>query len=291
MTTKHEPRSILLGLDAGGAGDPATDWAAAEAASRGLVLHIVRTYRNSFPPRPWGPINILTGYAEAEAEALMRRTVTHLERRWPDLPITCQLTEGAAAGVLVEESDRAALTVVGRHPVPVLEACVLGSVTTAVAARAHSPVVVAGYPPEFPDQLGAVVVGVSAQRSEHDVLAFAFDSAARDGRTLRAVLCWWPDWYIEAGLGGDQSAPEQVKAWFSEALAGWQEKYPDVTVEARIVDDHPVTGLAVNAYGQHMLVIGNHGRRARVDLLLGSVTQGVLRHARCPVAVIGADRD
>ncbi len=35
-----------------------------------------------------------------------------------------------------------------------------------------------------------------------------------------------------------------------------------------------------------LIVIGTHGRGAVESLLLGSVTQGVLRHAPCPVMVI-----
>jgi nucleotide-binding universal stress UspA family protein len=38
-------------------------------------------------------------------------------------------------------------------------------------------------------------------------------------------------------------------------------------------------------------VVGNHGRHASAAGLLGSVSQGVLHHAYCPVAVIPTHLD
>lgn len=38
-----------------------------------------------------------------------------------------------------------------------------------------------------------------------------------------------------------------------------------------------------------MIVMGTHGRGPVAQLLLGSVAQGVLRHAPCPVVVVGPE--
>jgi nucleotide-binding universal stress UspA family protein len=72
----------------------------------------------------------------------------------------------------------------------------------------------------------------------------------------------------------------------SEALAGWQEKYPDVDVHPAVVRDHPASGLLAAAAAQHLLVVGTRGEHALLGTVLGSVTQAVLHHASCPVAVI-----
>jgi nucleotide-binding universal stress UspA family protein len=43
-----------------------------------------------------------------------------------------------------------------------------------------------------------------------------------------------------------------------------------------------------NEWHAEMIVIGTHGRGRVAQLLLGSVAQGVLRHASCPVVVVGS---
>jgi nucleotide-binding universal stress UspA family protein len=57
-----------------------------------------------------------------------------------------------------------------------------------------------------------------------------------------------------------------------------------------VVREHPVAGLVSEAAGAHLLVVGAHGRHALAGTLLGSVSQGVLHHATCPVAVIPEHR-
>ncbi len=80
-----------------------------------------------------------------------------------------------------------------------------------------------------------------------------------------------------------------MQRWLAEMLAGWQEKYPDVRVQRAVLDDHPVRGLVAESHGQSLLVVGARSRRSRLAPLLGSVSQGILHHARCPVAVLHAE--
>jgi nucleotide-binding universal stress UspA family protein len=79
---------------------------------------------------------------------------------------------------------------------------------------------------------------------------------------------------------------ESTEAWLSEALAGWREKYPDVEVHSGVVRDAPVPGLVAASVGQSLLVVGTRRRHSLAGALLGSVSQGVLHHAVCPVAVV-----
>jgi nucleotide-binding universal stress UspA family protein len=42
------------------------------------------------------------------------------------------------------------------------------------------------------------------------------------------------------------------------------------------------------AIGADMIVLGSHGHTALYELLVGSVSEGVIRHARLPVTVVPA---
>ena len=72
----------------------------------------------------------------------------------------------------------------------------------------------------------------------------------------------------------------------AEALAGWQGKYPDVTVHRRLVRGHTGRALVEATRDARLVVVGRHGHRAVSGWLVGSVTHALLHQARCPVAVI-----
>jgi nucleotide-binding universal stress UspA family protein len=64
----------------------------------------------------------------------------------------------------------------------------------------------------------------------------------------------------------------------------------DDRVETRVVEGDPVTEILAAAEGSEcdLIVLGTHGRRGLRRALLGSVAEGVLRSARCPVLTIKA---
>jgi nucleotide-binding universal stress UspA family protein len=120
------------------------------------------------------------------------------------------------------------------------------------------------------------------------VLEFACDEASRHGVAVHAVLCWHPSIFrVQHWAGhGAELARERAEVWLAETMAGWQEKYPDVAVTSAVIDAHPVSGLVEQSLAEYLLVVGKRGRGARSATLLGSVSQGVLHHATCPVAVV-----
>jgi nucleotide-binding universal stress UspA family protein len=78
----------------------------------------------------------------------------------------------------------------------------------------------------------------------------------------------------------------QEEALLSESLAGWREKYPEVNVDQRSVRSDPVVELLEHARNARLLVVGSRGRGGFKGLVLGSVSQRVLKRATCPVAVV-----
>jgi nucleotide-binding universal stress UspA family protein len=130
-----------------------------------------------------------------------------------------------------------------------------------------------------------VVVGVDLDGSP-DALAFAFDVAARRAMPLHAVLCWHPDWLAEMMWRPAQPAPNWLTVLLDEHLAPYVDKYPDVVVHSGVERQHAGDALVVASAGQALLVVGAKSRHPHLGTMLGSVSQGVLHHATCPVAVV-----
>lgn len=196
------------------------------------------------------------------------------------------VVDGKPVPVLVAESAGAAMLVLGSRHLETLGSAVLGSVGTGAAARAACPVVVVRGAAGDPAELAQVVVGVDGTSASQAVLKFGFDYASRHGVPLKALLCWHPDPLAAMQWRPEPPPPERARVWLSEALAGWRGEYPEVAVHGAVVKDHPVSGLLTGSDAQNLLVVGRRGNYALAGALLGSVSQGVLHHATCPVAVV-----
>jgi nucleotide-binding universal stress UspA family protein len=255
---------------------------------RNRPLHIIRSYNLSGTMLPWDNLadSTLDSQMRASAVRQLRAAVRAVRADYPDLTVAGDAVHGIPWEVLGDAAATAELTVVGSRRHGVLGSAILSSVSTLVAARGPGPVVVAANPPGDPAEDPAVVVGVDGSAAMDDVLDFAFDYASVHGRRLHAVFCWHPDLLAAMQWRGEPSVPDRAERWLAEAVSGWQEKYPDVRLSRGVVRAFPVSGLVAESLSQELLVVGSHSRRARVAALLGSVSQGVLHHATCPVAVV-----
>ena len=79
---------------------------------------------------------------------------------------------------------------------------------------------------------------------------------------------------------------DEEERLLAEALSGWQNRYPDVSVRQRLVNRRTRPALIEASGDAQLLVVGARGRGGFTGLLLGSVSQAILHHSRCPVAVV-----
>lgn len=281
---------VVVGLDELSAGDLALRWAVGHARTVGTDLRLVCAFQWVLT-YPWERTYDVRIPEREELRRLAERRVAEAHQQAsalaPELAIESAAIEGDPISVLLAESETASMLVLGSRQFKTFGSVVLGSVAAAVCPRAHCPVVVLRAPAGEPAERAAVVVGVDGTEAAEVVLAFAFDYASSHRLPLRAVLCWKP-WSMASLWPHAHARPseELPESWLSEALAGWREKYPDVEVHAGVRQDAAVPALVADSLGQSLLVVGTRGRHALAGTLLGSVSQGVLHHALCPVAVV-----
>jgi nucleotide-binding universal stress UspA family protein len=283
---------ILVGIDDSPGADHALRWAVEEAAVHGRPLRLVYAFPRSFTSFPdyWEVGDVDRQASQDAADRVIVRAVDTVQVLDPELDVAGDAVEGDPVQVLLDASGRASELVLGSRHHKAFGSAVLGSVSAAVSARAACPAIVVRGSYGTPAAGSAVVVGVDATEASDTVLGFAFDYASWHGVAVRPMLCWHPNVLAPMGWRAESPAPARAEAWLHEALAGWQEKYPDVVVQPEVIREYPTSGLVIASTRQRLLVVGSHGRHALSGTLLGSVSQGVLHHARCPVAVVPTHR-
>lgn len=64
-----------------------------------------------------------------------------------------------------------------------------------------------------------------------------------------------------------------------------------IACQVQVREGHPADEILSAAEDHDLVVMGTHGRSGLEHLLLGSVTEKVIRHATCPVLVIRSHED
>jgi nucleotide-binding universal stress UspA family protein len=130
-----------------------------------------------------------------------------------------------------------------------------------------------------------VLVGIDGSPASELATEVAFEEASVRQVELVA-LHGWRDTSLFHYPGLDtESLQTQAEAVLAERLAGWQERYPDVTVRRVVVAEHPARALVQRAEEAQLVVVGSRGRGGLTGKLLGSVSTGVVHSVRVPVMV------
>ncbi|WP_182905529.1 universal stress protein [Microbispora sp. H13382] len=266
-------QEIVVAYDGTRQSRAAVEWAAAECRVRRRAgVAVCEVWDGPYPER-----------AEAVAAEERRLAALRLfegvrlaERLLPGREVRPVLVRGDPKDTLVALSREAAMLVVGHRRHGRLTGLLLGSVSAYAAAHAACPVVVVGAPAPAPPA-GGVVVGIDVARPDGPeaecAMRFAVEVARNRSLPLTAV-------YATRGgePEGERALTRIVEPWRLRCRAG-------VTIETRVVEAPPLPALLSCAGNAPLLVVGARGAGGRARLL-GSVGQGLLWRAACPVAVV-----
>lgn len=276
-------RAIVVGIDGSTESRHAMEWAFDEGRRSGRPVHLLYAASDA-------TYSALTDTLMHDVLAEDgRRVVEHAERQVPADLADSTLVEwvfGAPARVLVHASEKAHMTVVGTHGRGLVGAAVRGSVSRHVTRHAKSPVVVV----RPTEARGRVIAGLDLDAPE-PLLPVAFQQAAARELPLTVVRAWMAPGTVGAGMGVptaglDADSIEQGERGTAEPMvAEWAAKYPDVTVDLRLVRGDARRVLVDVSQAAELLVVGPHGRGWFSGLTLGSTSETVAEHAHSPVMV------
>jgi nucleotide-binding universal stress UspA family protein len=137
-----------------------------------------------------------------------------------------------------------------------------------------------------------IVVGVDGSEPSLKALAWAARQARLTGAKLQVVTTW----EVSTGTGWvpvfpvdydpEVLARQTLDAAVNETLGS----DPGIALERVVKEGHAAPVLLAAARDADLLVVGSHGHGAFAGMLIGSVSEHLMRHAPCAVVVVHCDK-
>ena len=136
-----------------------------------------------------------------------------------------------------------------------------------------------------------IVVGIDGGEDSAEILRFALHEATIRGTRLRVIRAWSSARAVKiAGpavvpVVDARAAREDAAAELGrlvEAVAGQRA----AQVESVVPEGPAGVAILDHARDAELIVVGTHARGPLAEIVLGSVSHHVVRHARCPVVVV-----
>jgi len=279
---------IVVGVDGSVSALHAVRWAAQEAALRRIPLRLVHSVPLS-ADKHLGSVEAL----EAQGRQYVAQALAAVRQTYPEVTVDVEVDSGDPVPVLVAWSQHARLMAVGCRGLEKLRGILTGSTAVALARHGHCPLAVIRGP--VPEQAaarqGPVVVGVDGSPTSEAAVALAFEEASLHNLDLVAVHTWidfssdYSYAYARQFVMNWDRIETEERELLAQLLAGWREKYPDVSVQQVVTRDRPVRHLLEQATHAQLLVLGSRGHGALSGMVLGTTSQALIYHTPCPLLI------
>lgn len=281
---------LVVGVDGSDTSTNAALWAGA-LASRWKCTLVVAT---AIPPTTarYSPTAALVesqfvSERREDAESIIDSAAATVRAAHPQVDVQSAIGPGPAGTFLVEAAEHARMIVIGSTGVGAVRSLLLGSTALHVSNKAPCAVAVWRGPATEPDTK-PVVVGVDGSDLSSAAVTVAFEFAAFVDAPITAVHTWQWTSALRAtsiGLPEAETVQQQEQALLSERLAGTADLFPDVSVRRIAEQGSAAQTLLRESADAQLIVVGSHGRGPILGAVLGSTSQNLLHHARCPVIV------
>ena len=274
---------LVVGMDDSEGSAHSLRWAVRHAERTGGTVRVVTCWQH--PLSGWGRGAGLSPFSSEDLASRYGEAQKNFVQSVcgdPQVPMELVVSEGSAAGVLLEEAADADLVIVGTRGRGRMAGAVLGSVSRQVAAAAPCPVVVV--PASASLELdGSVVVGVDGSTGSRAALRWAGAHATGQIKVIHVLEHPFDPVYDEPGLEwGDplEMGRQLVDTFVAETLGDRGD------VVTSVEKGSPRSVLVDAASPGSMIVVGARGATGFDGLLLGSITTSVLAQAQVPVVVL-----
>jgi nucleotide-binding universal stress UspA family protein len=137
--------------------------------------------------------------------------------------------------------------------------------------------------------MARIVVGFDGSETAHHAMQWAIQEARTRGATVDAVHAWTYS-FTPARPPAPSDAVE-IETVERDSELAFHRALDDFDAQGVPIHRHHIAGdpaaeLLRIADGADMLVVGSRGRGALSTILLGSVSEEVIRRSPCPVVVI-----
>jgi nucleotide-binding universal stress UspA family protein len=279
-------RSIVVGVDESAGAAEALRWAVREGELHGWPVTAVLCWgyldqHHGTTPTPFDP-----AYSASDADEALHTIVGRVLGEGA-ATVECRTVNDLASRGLLEASADAGLLVLGARGLGSLRGLMLGSVSQQCLHHATIPVAIvradaAG--PRFGPK--RIVVGVDGSETSQRALDWALEEGRVRKAGVEVVHAWTVPPLAVPLIKDFAPLDEAARDLVEQALARADTSGVSMSISPVVRRGSGGEVLVSLADGADLVVVGSRGLGGFKGLLLGSVSNQVTHHARCPVVVV-----